>query len=84
MRFLTEGPLSSGLSSELLTVFLATGLTYVGIGKRDETEQIEVLKTPLDTLGEVLETLRDEGNYVDLKVYGLVALARNFLRKRPG
>jgi ADP-ribose diphosphatase len=84
MRFLTEGPLSSGLSSELLTVFLATGLTYVGIGKRDETEHIEVLHTPVDTLGEVLETLRDKGNYIDLKVYGLVELARNFLRKRPG
>jgi ADP-ribose pyrophosphatase len=84
LRFLTEGPLSSGLSSELLTVFVATGLAYVGVGKRDETEHIEVLKEPLDTLAGVLETLRNEGNYIDLKVYGLVALAREFLRKDPG
>jgi ADP-ribose pyrophosphatase len=83
LRFLTEGPLSSGLSSELLTVFVATGLTYVGVGKRDETEHIEVLKTSLDELGSVLETLRGEGNYIDLKVYGLVELAREFLRTRP-
>src|SRR5512135_380862 len=46
LTFLTEGPLSSGLSSEMLAVFAATGLTYVGIGKRDETEDIEVLKIP--------------------------------------
>ena len=81
MRFLTEGPLSSGSSSEMLAVYAATGLRYVGIGKRDETENIEVLKVPLDMLSTELEALHKAGNYIDLKVYGLVELARAFLRE---
>jgi 8-oxo-dGTP pyrophosphatase MutT (NUDIX family) len=79
LRFLTEGPISSGLSSERLAVFAATGLSYVGIGKRDETEDIEVIKLPLDSLYSELDTIRMAGNYIDLKVYGFVELARRSL-----
>ncbi len=80
LDFLAEGPLSSGISSEILTSFLATGLSYVGIGNRDETEDIEVLKIPLADLYGELELLRKAGNNIDIKIYGLVELARNFLR----
>lgn len=84
LHFLSEGPLSSGISSEMLTVYLAKGLSYAGIGTRDETEDIEVLKEPLGTVREKLERLRDEGNCIDLKIYGLIELAREFIRKnRP-
>jgi 8-oxo-dGTP pyrophosphatase MutT (NUDIX family) len=83
VHFLTEGPLSSGSSCEMLSVFVATGLTFAGIGNRDETENIEVLKVPMDSLGPLLEDLRKAGNYVDLKVYGLIELAGNFTRNRP-
>lgn len=76
MKFLTEGPLSSGLSSEMLSVFVATDLTFSGIGTRDETEHIEVLKIPQDELQSRLLELRRAGNYIDLKLYGLVELAR--------
>jgi len=82
VHFLIEGPLSSGASSEMLHVFIATGLSYVGTGDRDETENIEVLKVPMDELGPFLDDLRNDGNYIDLKVYGLVELAGNFLRKK--
>lgn len=82
LDFLAEGPLSSGISSEMLTVYLARGLSYIGIGERDETEEIEVLKMPLDTFGEGLERLRDGGDCVDLKIYGLIELAREFIRKK--
>src|SRR5512135_3318609 len=32
IRFLIRGPMSSGSSSEMLTVYVATDLSYVGIG----------------------------------------------------
>ncbi len=81
LRFLTEGPLSSGLSSELLTVYTATGLTFVGVGGRDETEHIEVLKVPVKRVASEMESMRKAGDYIDLKVYGLVEFARRSLGK---
>lgn len=75
LRFLTDGPLSSGASAEILLVYLATGLDYVGIDGRDETEEIEVLKVPIERLAETLRSFRASGDYVDLKVYGLIELA---------
>jgi len=50
LHFLTAGPMSSGASAEILTVYVATGLIYVGIGERDETEDIEVIIVPLKNL----------------------------------
>jgi 8-oxo-dGTP pyrophosphatase MutT (NUDIX family) len=82
LRFLIEGPLSSGLSSEILTVFAATGLTFVGIGKRDETEHIEVLKVPFEEAASEIEYRRKAGDYVDLKVLGLIELALRSLGRK--
>jgi 8-oxo-dGTP pyrophosphatase MutT (NUDIX family) len=75
--FLTDGPMSSGASSEILTVYVATSLTYTGIGRRDETEDIEVILVPLAGLPERLKELRDQGNQIDLKVYGMVQMAKD-------
>jgi len=82
VHFLTDGPMSSGASAEILTVYVATGLAHVGIGNRDETEDIEVLVVPLERLYETLDELRSNGNHIDLKVYGMVEMAREFLRKQ--
>jgi ADP-ribose pyrophosphatase len=82
LHFLAEGPLSSGISSEMLTVYLAEGLSYVGIGSRDETEDIEVLKVPLSHISEELEKMRNVGDCIDLKIYGLIELAREFTSKK--
>ena len=71
---LVEGPMSSGASGEILTVFLARGLSFKGIGERDETEDIEVLSVPLNELDERLEALRAGGDYIDLKIYPLKEL----------
>jgi ADP-ribose pyrophosphatase len=81
MNFLVKGPLSSGSSSELLTVFVARDLTYVGIGKRDETEDIEVLKLAAEDLGSSLLSMQTDGNLIDLKINGLVELAMTAIRK---
>lgn len=82
--FLTEGPISSGSSGEILTVYLAKGLALnqvqgQGIDKRDETEDIEVFKIPIHELYSRLSFLRTQGDAVDLKVFGLIELARKHL-----
>jgi ADP-ribose pyrophosphatase len=85
LYFLAKGPLSSGISSEMLTVYLASNLSYAGIGARDETEEIEVLKVPFAHISEELERLREKGDCIDLKIYGLIELAKKFLRENsPG
>ncbi len=79
MVFIAEGPLSSGASDEIITAFLAKGLEFRGIGKRDETEDIEVLKVPIQEFSQRVFELRRKGNYVDLKVFGLLELAKRHL-----
>lgn len=80
--FLVEGPISSGSSGEILTVYLAKGLVlnpHNGINSKDETEEIEVLKIPIHELYSRLSILRSQGNHVDLKVFGLIELAKRHL-----
>lgn len=77
--FLAKGPLSSGSSREILTVYLAKRLAFKGIGQRDETEDIEVLKIHVERIDETLSRLEQEGNLIDLKIYGFVELAKKHL-----
>ena len=84
VQFLTEGPMSSGASSEILSVYIATGLKHVGIGQRDETEDIEVLPVQIGNVAAKLEELRQSGNHIDLKVYGMIEMAKNFLKSKKG
>jgi ADP-ribose pyrophosphatase len=79
MILLAEGPLSSGASAEILTAYLAKGLEFRGIGERDETEEIEVLRVPIDDMLQKLSFFETQGDYVDLKLLGLLALARREL-----
>ena len=79
MVYLTEGTLSSGASGEVLSAFLATGLVFRGMGKQDETEDIEVIKIPIGEIYQQLSDLRSDGNLIDLKIFGLLELARKHL-----
>jgi ADP-ribose pyrophosphatase len=79
MIFLAEGPVSSGASGEVLTAFLAKNIDFKGIGNRDETEEIEVIKVPFTDLNAKLSSLSAEGNAIDLKIYGLIELAGKHL-----
>ncbi len=76
LELLTEGPVSSGMTSEVLTFFLATELTRTGPGGGDDSEDIEVHAVPrADAVG-WLEERRAAGVQVDPKVYsGLFFLA---------
>lgn len=81
LTFLTRGPLSSGSSREQLMVYLARGLEFKGIGQQDETEDIEVLKIPSDAVYEELQRFTDQGDFVDLKVPGLIEMARRRMKE---
>ncbi len=82
MSFLARGPLSSGASREVLTAFLARRLEFKGIGRRDETEDLEVLKMPVDAAEETLSRFENEGNLIDLKIFGLIEMAKRRLSRQ--
>jgi 8-oxo-dGTP pyrophosphatase MutT (NUDIX family) len=82
--FLAEGPVSSGMSTEMLTVFLAKNVSPASReikeqNPADESESIEIITTPLSKIYEVLDDFRRKGDYIDLKVYGLIELAKKGL-----
>ena len=66
---LAEGPVAVGVSDELVTFFEARGLTRVGAGGGDETEDIAVHVVPLPTLTAFLAERRAAGLVVDPKIY---------------
>lgn len=71
-----EGPVTPGLASERVSLFLATGLRRVGPGGGVDGEQITVYEV---ALGEVEAFLREQvarGRAVDLKVYAALHFAR--------
>ncbi|MDI6802070.1 MAG: NUDIX hydrolase [Thermodesulfovibrionales bacterium] len=81
---LAEGPLSSGMSAEILTVFLAKNIFQAKeqIKERypsEETESIEIIKTPTSKINETLDNFQKKGDYIDLKIYGLVELAKKYV-----
>lgn len=83
-ELLAEGPVSSGLSTEVLTVYLAREAIPASLSLReshpiDETEDIEVIRTPLLSAYEKIEEFRRKGDAVDLKIYGFIELARSRL-----
>lgn len=77
MNFLTEGPPSAGLSSEILTFFHATGLQKITAGGGDHTESIKVYEIPLKEVNAFLSKKRKQGVLLDPKIYsGLYFLGR--------
>ncbi len=79
LEFLAEGPISTGASTEALRAYLCTGLTHVGKNGGDDNEIIEVIEVPLTQAQEFLRTAQAKGTLVDLKVFGLIELARKAL-----
>lgn len=82
--FLVDGPVSSGMSTEMLTVFLARNVYPAPSNIKekypaDESESIEIIKTPLLKIYETLKYYRENGDYIDLKVYGLAEMACKYL-----
>lgn len=69
LEWITEGPVSSGLSSEIITFYAATGLSKKHSGGGDESEAITVHEVPLTEAEVWLEAMTKKGFLVDPKVY---------------
>lgn len=79
MEYLTEGPPSAGLSTEVVTFFQAHGLRRISPAGGDGTEDIQVHLIPVDALEAWIETKRMQGCLVDYKVYAALYF---YLRNR--
>lgn len=77
MEILTSGPASSGLTSEVVTLFRASGLRKVSAGGGIAHEEIVVHEVPLNEVHAWLETRVRAGLMIEPKVYaGLYFLLR--------
>jgi 8-oxo-dGTP pyrophosphatase MutT (NUDIX family) len=81
LRFLAEGPISTGASTEALRAYLCTDLEQVGKNGGDDNEIIEVIEVPIRQVQEYLRAAQIKGTLVDLKVFGLVELAIKALER---
>lgn len=69
MEFLMECPSSAGMSDEMISFFLATGLQRVGPGGGDASEDIEVHAVPLADVADWLVQWAAGGAMLDPKVF---------------
>lgn len=77
LTLLMEGPTSAGLTSETVSMFLASGLRRVGPGGGDDNEDITVHEVALGDVPGWLREQEGRGAMVDPKVYaGLHFAAR--------
>jgi|WetSurMetagenome_2_1015567.scaffolds.fasta_scaffold00164_12 ADP-ribose pyrophosphatase len=81
LHLLAEGPISIGLSTEMLTVYVAKEVRPAAeeLKKRypiDETEEIELINVPLSSAYKTIEGHRNKGDLVDIKIYGFIELAK--------
>jgi 8-oxo-dGTP pyrophosphatase MutT (NUDIX family) len=79
LEFLAEGPISTGASTEALRAYLCTDLDYVGKNGGDDNEIIEVIEVPIQHAQDYLRAAQTKGPLIDLKVFGLVELAKKAL-----
>ncbi len=83
---IAKGPLSSGMSAEMMDVFIAKNaylapMQVQAMYKIDETESIETIKTPLRRVYHALEDCRRRGDLIDLKIYGFIELAKAYYKQ---
>ncbi len=81
VRRLSAGPSSPGLTSEVLHLYWAEGLTRVGPGGGDGDERITVHELPLPSVPQWLEHRAAAGTMVDFKVYTALWWADRLVRR---
>jgi ADP-ribose pyrophosphatase len=83
MEYLAEGPPSPGVTSEIVTYFLARGLVKRHAGGGVGGERIVVHEVPLASADEWLEARAREGILVDAKVWAGLYFASRPRRTPP-
>lgn len=68
-QFLTSGPPSAGLATEMVAFFLAQDLRRTGAGDGDGHENITVHTVMLASVEEWLEKRQNDGTFVDPKIF---------------
>lgn len=85
LEIVMGGPSSAGMSTELMTFVRAFGLTRVGDGGGDASEQIIVHRVPRARCAEFLAQAMADGYAIDPKLYaGLYFLERDAAGKPWG
>jgi len=69
LTLLAGGPVSSGLSSEIITFYQALDVVKKGLGGGDATESIKVHEVPLKEVDLWLYEMEKKGFLVDPKIY---------------
>ncbi len=82
---LAEGVMSTGITSDIWKVVLARNASEAPeeLKRRyppDENEDIAAFRVPLEHLNEKLGEMSRNGDYPDLRIYGMVELFRNDTR----
>lgn len=81
----TQGVMSTGINTERWRVLIASGVQEAPHEKSsahppDDNEDIEVLKVPLTELDGVLDAHAKEGCEIDLRIFGLIEVAKRQLK----
>ncbi|HSW65128.1 MAG TPA: NUDIX hydrolase [Dissulfurispiraceae bacterium] len=84
IELLAEGPVSSGLSTEITTVYLARDVMPASEELRaryqpDESENITVFLVPMEQAYERLGAFTADGDCIDLKMFGFLERAKAFM-----
>lgn len=85
----TEGVMSTGINTEKWNVLLATNIKEAPASVRrkhqpDVNENIETLNVPLDNTYDILQGFSLNGDEVDLRIFGLLELAKQKLKPKSG
>lgn len=85
VSLLTEGVVSTGINAEMWKIVLALNVKEVPAEilanhPSDDNEDIEVIKAPLENLYEALERFRRNGDVIDLRIFGLLELAKRKMK----
>lgn len=76
MEYLTEGPSSAGLTTEIITFFRARGLHRVNSSGGDGSEDIVVHIVPMDHLTPWLQEKVKQGCSIDYKLYAALCFEK--------
>jgi ADP-ribose pyrophosphatase len=80
LELMMQCPTSSGMTDEIISFVMASGLKKVGPGGGDDSEDIETHVVPLDEADDWLESRRLAGSPLDPKIF----TALYWLKNRQG